>query len=155
MLSIEDLNLIFYIWVFNTTRKVIIKESNSNIGLLLLLGLWPKQLWFYYTGALFGPLYHACTLVANAMMVSNSIIKWSVKSKVHIDMFLFWYQHKPISILRGRSKRSIGCQYSIHILPILRRILLNFPKYQVMVVNVFDQLFFPLFSWLLQPLLEK
>ena len=44
MISFEDLNLIVYIWVFNTTIEVTVKkEFNSNNTLLLLLGLWPPE----------------------------------------------------------------------------------------------------------------
>ena len=35
MISFEDLNLIFYIWVFNIIIEVIIKKSNLNNILLL------------------------------------------------------------------------------------------------------------------------
>ena len=35
---------LFYIWVLNTTTKVIMrKKPNLNNTLLLLLGLWPKK----------------------------------------------------------------------------------------------------------------
>ena len=61
MLNIEIFNLIFYIWLFNTTLEVIIKKFNLNKGLLLLLGLWPKY-GFSISEHYFGPLYHACTL---------------------------------------------------------------------------------------------
>jgi hypothetical protein len=46
MISFEDLNLIFYIWVVNTTIEVIILGGKSNLNntLLLLLGLWRKNI---------------------------------------------------------------------------------------------------------------
>ena len=46
MISFEDLNLIFYIWVVNTTIEVIILGGKSSLNntLLLLLGLWRKNI---------------------------------------------------------------------------------------------------------------
>ena len=47
MITFEDLVLIFYIWVPNTTIEgTMKKKSNSNNTMLLLLGNWPKKLWF-------------------------------------------------------------------------------------------------------------
>ena len=61
MISFEDLNLILYIWVFNTTIDVIMKKIQSNKILLFFLGLWPKKHGFSILEHFFGPLYHACT----------------------------------------------------------------------------------------------
>ena len=50
---IEDLNLIFYIWVFNIKIEVIMKKkSNLNNTLLSLLGLWPKKMVSVYWSTL-------------------------------------------------------------------------------------------------------
>ena len=38
-IDFEDLSLIFYIYIFNTTTEVIIGISNSNNTLQLLVGL--------------------------------------------------------------------------------------------------------------------
>ena len=45
MISFKGLNLIFYIWLFNTTIKVIVGEKKANLNktLLLLLGIWSKK----------------------------------------------------------------------------------------------------------------
>ena len=47
MMSFEDLILIFYIWIPNTTIEgTMKKKSNSNNTLPLLLGVWPKHYGF-------------------------------------------------------------------------------------------------------------
>ena len=47
MINFEDLMLIFYIWVPNTTIECAMKtKSNLNNSLLLLLGVWPKNYGF-------------------------------------------------------------------------------------------------------------
>ena len=54
MIGFEDLILIFYICVPNSTIEVIIENNNIlNIILLLLIGVWPRKSWLSYTGALF------------------------------------------------------------------------------------------------------
>ena len=56
------------------------KIFNLNNTFLLFLGVWPNKLWFKDTGALFGPLYHACTLYhQNKFMKSKYVI---IKLKV-------------------------------------------------------------------------
>ena len=65
MISLANLNIIFYIWVFNITIEVIMKKikttKNPNNTLLLLLNLWPKTLSFSIPEHFLGPLYYACT----------------------------------------------------------------------------------------------
>ena len=46
IISFEDLILIFYIWVPNTTIKDFMRKSNLNNTLLLYLGIWPKNYGF-------------------------------------------------------------------------------------------------------------
>ena len=56
MLSFEDLILLFYIWVFNTTIEefeIIMKETNLDNTLLLNIGVWPQKM-VSYIEALFG-----------------------------------------------------------------------------------------------------
>ena len=47
-IKFEDLNLIFYMWVFNIIIKVIMERIKSNLNntLLQLLGVWPKNYGF-------------------------------------------------------------------------------------------------------------
>ena len=53
-ISFKDLILILYIWVPNTTIEGTMNcFSNLSNTLLLLLGVWPKNLWFLYTRAFF------------------------------------------------------------------------------------------------------
>jgi len=63
MISFKGLNLMFFIWLSNTTIEVIVgeKKANLNKSLLLLLGIWPEKYGISILEHYFGPLYHVCT----------------------------------------------------------------------------------------------
>ena len=64
MMSFEDLNFIFYIWVLNTTIEAIIKKFQSKQYFATTFRPSTKTLMvLVYLEHYFGPLYHAYSQV--------------------------------------------------------------------------------------------
>jgi hypothetical protein len=69
------------------------KKPNLNISLLLLLSLWPKKLWFLYTGAFFWstlPCFHTSIWISPLWLSHNHLSPMNIQG-LHNNLYLSIY----------------------------------------------------------------